>query len=85
MRLGKFKMNRNFATSRRVVRVLRVLEFIPTRVELLFEQDCFEYIGISPCFDYVQDGCMANEYSIIIDGHEADFSVSVINLTENKQ
>jgi len=65
--------------------ILALLGFIPTRVEALYHEGAFEYIGISPLFDEVETGCLIPTYLIIIHKDDEDtLSVTVEKRDENE-
>jgi len=75
---GKFYVNREIVDGGRLAEILAIMEFIPYRVEHLYDRDAFEYIGCSPLFDETPKACYAREYviNIMVDEDDA-LSVSV--------
>lgn len=68
MRLGKIYINSALVEHEEAKRIFRVLDFVPTRAEMLFYRDAIEYVGTSPSFEECEEGCLAPEYNITIDG-----------------
>ena len=69
-RLGKFTVSRAMYEEMPEIQAefWRWLEFIPYRVEMLYADDVFECIGISPHFEEIEEGLIAPEYRFIYDG-----------------
>jgi len=44
--------------------ILSQIEFVPVKVEALWHMMHFEYIGISPMFDEINEGDITPEYTI---------------------
>ena len=69
MQIGIFYVQRDMLGKPVLVKTLHSMQFIPTRVEYIFHQSAFEYVGISPLFDEVKDGDPVPAYDIeVTDG-----------------
>ena len=70
MRLGKIYFSNAIVEGEDMVRILRVLEFVPYRVEHMWHNFTFEYVGISPLFDIVPEGGSIPSYIVHITPEE---------------
>ena len=68
-RLGKFEINNEFLfteTCEKIASLFKVMDFIPLRVECLGYKDVTEYVGISPLFEYCEEGSKPHFYTLVI-------------------
>jgi len=64
---GKFHVDAHFFTETDFIELLAVfkeLDFIPTKVDFLYAENKFEYIGFSPNFEEVPEGCHCPVYNV---------------------
>lgn len=69
-RVGKFYITSNFletiSSIENISNILSQMKFVPTKVDYLYAEDRFEYIGISPMFNERKLGMYIPEYTIEI-------------------
>ena len=59
-------------------KALSIMEFVPFRVEHLYENMTFEYQGVSKFFDHLDEGKRLRKYEVIISKNDdGDISVEV--------
>lgn len=68
-RIGKFMVTIDLIEKsiESVAETLKLLEFVPLRVECLGWGGSYEYIGISPLFDEIDEGSLPTLYMIECD------------------
>lgn len=68
-RIGQFQVSMDLIerSPESVAKMLSLLEFVPLKVESQPWCVRFEYIGISPLFEFVDLGCEAPEYTVAYD------------------
>jgi len=78
-RKGKFTILSHIIWNKsyEIAAVFREMRFVPLRVEYLGYCDMIEYIGMSPMFDKIEQGCIAPEYTIIVTQDEKNNVSSV--------
>lgn len=72
-KVGKFYITSNFLETpsgiESISNILSKMQFVPTKVDFLYNEEKFEYIGISPLFNERKLGMYIPEYVIdIVDG-----------------
>ena len=81
MRVGKFYVYmQNEEQYLKTSKALWTMKFVPFRVEYLFIENRFEFVGYSPRFDEVPLGEITPTYKIIINDLGGEFHVSVKRL-----
>ena len=63
-RVGKFYLKTKVVNSCIAPKLFKDLGFVPLRVEHLFYNDCFEFIGTSHLFCPIEEGLIPPEYEI---------------------
>lgn len=80
-RIGRFEVSGRCVndTLEELQQILAYMKFVPLRVEFLFHKDVFDYIGISPLFENVEEGDVIPKYQLRISQNAAKcvFHVSV--------
>jgi len=66
-RRGRILISDKLTRNNEIPYVFYKIGFLPVRVEFLYAQISFEYIGISDLFDTVEEGEMIPTYVIKID------------------
>lgn len=63
-RIGKFYVSVDIVHSRDISRFLIKIAFVPLRVECLMCQQEYEYVGTSPFFARLNEGCLYPQYNL---------------------
>lgn len=65
---GFFKINRELVEEKSsiILEIFIKLEFLPIRIEYVFEYNAYTYYGISPFFEYCEIGRIIPEYTLSI-------------------
>jgi len=64
-RLGRFYVPMSEIERDHISQALRIMCFVPFRVECLFHIAAFEMIGTSALFGAVEEGALAPEYKLV--------------------
>lgn len=82
-RIGKFYLPQSMLMTMETATVLGILSFIPTRVEHIYHQMEFEYIGFSELFREVSEGEIIPTYNIIVTKEHGEIvHVSPVEITK---
>jgi hypothetical protein len=64
-KLGKFYIPMSEIEHEHISQALRIMCFVPYRVECLFHRGAFEMLGASALFETVEEGTSAPEYELV--------------------
>lgn len=77
-RKGRFYISDGLIENEQLIEIFYHMKFIPLRVEYLFYQRAFEYIGISFLFEEVNTGEIIPEYEVIIDTKNNSYTIKKV-------